>query len=539
MKKSKVGVVALSAVMAVSCFAGCKPEEVANDDKTLQIYCIEAGYGVDWLYAVADAFKAEFPEYTVAIETEQGVQRVGKMLTSGPEHTTHDLLFAAEKLQKLQASGANALAGYDCVMENLTDMYNTKIPGENKTLKEKVNEYMLKPYVVEEEKEEGVWEENYYTYVWSVSAMGIVYNQTMFAEKSLEVPRTTEELYDVCDVLKTDVAPMIGSFNTAYLGSVATSWWAQYEGRENYERHWNPTALSDYDTVSQKGKLYQLQIQNQLYKTEYSRLHTGTLDLNYTESQAKFIAREAAMLFCGDWFENEMKDIIAQNEALGNHDKYAMMQTPINSAIVEKLSFWNKTDDYSAIFQEARVSGDAAKLQILKDADAKLLQIIDYVDGKTTEKPSFATDADVAKVREARHVVISHGGGHQATIPVYATAKEAAKKFLLYLASDRAQKIVIEKSSGLVMPYGYDPRQDNDTVSNFANSTFDIIQNAVFCSHRDATRGGWLIGLPGIRLSAQLFASTGNDYKTPEYIYEDSIISFDEYQRLLSTAGII
>lgn len=538
MKKSKVGVVALSAVMAASCFAGCKQEEVANDDKTLQIYCIEAGYGVDWLYAVADAFKAEFPEYTVAIETEQGVNRVENMLTAGPEHTTHDLLFTSEKLAKLQASGANALAGYDCVMENLTDMYNTTIPGENKTLKEKTDEYILNLYAVEEENEEGVWEDNYYMYSWSNSLMGIVYNKTLFAEKSVNVPRTTEELYEVCDVLKKDVAPMLGSFNVSYTGAVATAWWAQYEGRTDYERYWNPTSLSDYDTVSQKGKLYQVQIQNQLYKPEYNRLHTGTLDLNYTEAQAKFITREAAMLFCGDWFENEMKTIIAQNQAQGNNDEYAMMKTPLNSAIVERLSFWNKADDYSTIFQAARVSGDAAKLQTLKDADAKLLQIIDYVDGKTTEKPSFATDEDIAIVRESRNVAITYGAGHQAAIPAYATAKEAAKKFLLYLASDRAQKIVAENCSGSVMPYGYDPREDNVTVTNFASSALDIVQDAVICSHSSVTRGEWLIGLAGLRLSSKRFAST-TDYITPEYVYEDSIISFDEYQRLLSTAGII
>lgn len=539
MKKSRVGVIALSALMATGCFAGCKQEEVANDDKTLQIYCIEAGYGTDWLYAVANAFQTEFPEYTVAIETEQGVNRVQNMLTSGPEHTPHDLLFTTEKLAKLQASGANALAGYDCVMENLTDMYNTTIPGESKTLKEKTDEYILNLYAVEEENADGVWEDNYYMYAWSNSMMGIVYNKTLFAEKSVNVPRTTEELYDVCDVLKTDVAPLLGSFNVSYSGAVAAAWWAQYEGRTEYERHWNPTSLNDYDTVSQKGKLYQLQVQNQLYKPEYGRLHTGTVDLNYTEAQAKFITREAAMLFCGDWFENEMKAIIAQNQAQGNNDEYAMMKTPLNSAIVEKLSFWNEPEeDYSTIFQAGRVSKDAAKLQKLKDYDAKLLQIVDYVDGKTTEKPSFANDADIATVRESRNVAITYGAGHQAAIPAYATAKEAAKKFLLYLASDRAQKIVAENCSGAVMPYSYDPRQDNVPVSSFASSALDIVQDAVICSHASVTRGEWLIGLSGIRLPTTRFAST-TDYLTPEYIYQDSIIDYSEYQRLLTTAGLI
>lgn len=63
MKKCKFGAIALSSVMAVGCFAGCNKKEVANDANTLQIYSIEAGYGVDWLYKVADAFKEKYPEY--------------------------------------------------------------------------------------------------------------------------------------------------------------------------------------------------------------------------------------------------------------------------------------------------------------------------------------------------------------------------------------------------------------------------------------------------------------------------------------------
>ena len=539
MKKIKVGAVALSSLMAVSCFAGCNKEKAANDENTLQIYCIEAGYGVDWLYKAADAFKVAYPEYSVVIETEEGVNRVENMLTSGPKNTTHDLLFTTEKLAKLQASGPNALAGYDCVMENLTDMYNTKVPGENVTLKEKTADYLLDLYAVEEENAEGEWEDNYYMFSWANSLMGIVYNKTMFAEKTVSVPRTTEEFYDVCDVLKQDVAPIIGSFAVSYTGAVATTWWAQYEGQAEYMRYWEPTSLNDYDTISQKGKLYQVQIQNQIYKPSYNRLHEDTIDSNYTESQAKFITREAAMLFCGDWFENEMKSLIEQNKKQGINDEYGMMKTPLNSAVVEKLSFWDSTKDYSTVFQAARGDNpDETQLQILKEADAKLTQIIDYVDGETTEKPDFSTDEDIAIVRESRNIAITYGPGHQAVIPTYATAKEAAKKFLLFLASDKAQKIFTEATSGATMPYGYDPIADNVQLSVFATSAIKVTNEAVVVPHSSVTKGEWLIGLSGLRLPSSRMA-TENDYLTPEYIYQDSIIDYSEYQRLLETASII
>ena len=539
MKKCKFGAIALSSVMAVGCFAGCNKKEVANDANTLQIYSIEAGYGVDWLYKVADAFKEKYPEYNVVIETEQGVTRVESMLTSGPKNTTHDLMFTTEKLAKLQAAGANALLGYDCVMENLTDMYKTQIPDETQTLQEKTADYILDLYAVEEENEAGEWEDNYYMFSWANSLMGIVYNKTLFAEKSMSVPRTTEELYDLCDALKSDVAPMLGSFAVSYMDAVSTNWWVQYEGATEYSRYWNPNSMDDYDTISQKGKLYQAQIENQLYKPSYNRLHKDAIDANYTESQAKFITRESAMLYCGDWFENEMKDLIAQNKAKGINDEYGMMKTPLNSAIVDKLSFWDKDKDYSTVFQSARGENpDATQLGLLKEADAKLTQIIDYVDGLTTDKPSFATDTDIAIVKESRNIAITYGPSHQAVIPSYATAKDAAKKFLLFLASDKGQKIFSEQTSGAVMPYGYNPLQDEVVLSEFAKSSTKVAETAVVVPHSSVTKGSWLIGLSGFRLPSNRMA-TENDYLTPEYIYQDSIISYSEYQRLLSVAGVI
>lgn len=541
MKARRIGVLALCVAMAVTSFGGCGKDEVANDANTLQIYAKESGYGVQWLHKVAEEFKKEYPEYNVVIESEKAVDRAADMLTAGPENTTHDLLFVS-KLTELIYSGKNGLKGYDNVAENLTEMYNTTVPGETKKLKEKTNQDILNMTAFEVETSEGVWEDQWYTFAYESGLAGIVYNKTMFDEKNVDVPRTTEELYDVCDELKTSsFAPMIGSFSVSYLNSIASIWWAQYEGKTEFERFWNPTSLNDYETMTQKGRLYTFQIQNQIYKKSFGRLHKDSLDLNYSESQAKFITRESAMLFCGGWFENEMKDIIAEYRSKGNNDQYSMMKTPVNSAIVDRLSFWDATQNYSEIFQSARSdTPDQAKLQVLKEADEKLLAIIDYVDGVTTEKPSFATDADIAIVREARNLTCAYGANTQAVIPVYATAKEAAKKFLLFLATDRMQKVVAQNCSGAVMPYGYDPTQDSSiTLSSFATDVQKILNEATLYQHYSNSKGEWLIGLTTSRINRQRFAADAHDYVTPEDVWEDALIGYDDYRALLATAGII
>ena len=541
MKTKRIGAIVLCTAMAMTSLVGCKKEKVANDENTLEIYAKESGYGVEWLYKVAEEFKKEYPEYNVVIETEKAVDRAADMLTAGPEITTADLLFVS-KLTELIHSGKNGLKGYDNVAENLTEMYNTTVPGEDVKLKDKANKDIMDMTAIEVETSEGVWEDQWYTFAYESGLTGIVYNKTMFEEKGVAVPRTTEELYDVCDDLKTNTfAPLIGSFSVSYLNTIASIWWAQYEGKAEFERFWNPTSLSDYETIHQKGRLYSFQIQNQLYKKDFKRLHKDTLDLNYSESQARFITREAAMLFCGGWFENEMKPIIEENQAKGNNDEYSMMKTPVNSAIVDKLSFWDSTQNYSEIFQEARSSTpNQAKLQIIKDADAKLLQIIDYVDGVTTEKPSFASDTDIAIVREARNLTCSYGSNSQGIIPVYATAKEAAKKFLLFLATDKMQKVVAQNCSGAVMPYGYDPTQDSEVqLSSFALDVQKIMNDSTLFQHYSSSKGEWLIGLTASRINRQRFAVEGVDYVTPEHVWEDSLIDYSEYQRLLTTAKII
>ncbi len=555
MKKIKVMALVLSVFIASGCFAGCK-KKVANDENTLEIYMAEGGYRSDWLYAVKDAFVAENPQYTVAIETEKGVDRIEEMLCAGPDNTTADLLFGDEKLAALQAKGENAYAGYDCVMEDLTEMYNATVPGESVMLKDKTNKYVLSQFAVEKEDDDGQWSDHYYMYSWANSLLGLVYNKTMFAEKGVtNVPRTTEELYDVLDALKDeDFAPFITSFATSYMDPVLCTWWAQYSGYSGYEKFWNPTSLNDYSSVYaydknnpnaqspiQKGKLYTAQIVNQIYKPSYGRLNQDSFDTNYTEAQAKFLTRKAAIIASGDWFETEMKDLIAQNAAQGNNDEYGMMRTPLNSAIAEKLSFWSDARDYATVFSAAYADvPDPASVAVIEAADAKLRQIVDYVDGgKTGTEPDGVTDEDIRTVEEARKIIFTYGAGHQAVIPAYATAKEAAKEFLLFLASDKAQKIFAENTQGATMSYGYDPASDNIEMTDFARASLDIVKDSVICTHWSVARGYWEMGFTPYRLSLQLMASGTNDYKTPEEIFFDSIISYDEYQTALRTAGRI
>ena len=60
MKKriSKIVTMMLVAILSIGAF-GCFGGKVADDEQTLQIYCNDSGYGVDWCDAMIEAFKEQ------------------------------------------------------------------------------------------------------------------------------------------------------------------------------------------------------------------------------------------------------------------------------------------------------------------------------------------------------------------------------------------------------------------------------------------------------------------------------------------------
>src|SRR5690554_2413728 len=383
--------------------AACDNKRFADDENTLEIYAIEAGYGVDWLYALAERFEEMNPDINVEIWTDIGVERGRLLVQSGPSNTTADLLFTNEDFYDMIYRGDKELSGYDFVLEDLTGLYNTKVPGENILYKDKVVDSILRDFTMNEASTN--WEDMQFFAPWGYGVSGFLYNNLEFDRLGLSVPRTTVELISLSDVIKSNgKTPFVSSRSAGYWDYLVTNWWQQYETMEGYAKFWNPTRASDYKNYDQMGRLYLLQTMNQLLKSEYGRSHPNSVQYSFTEAQARFVAGDGLIIPCGDWFFNEMQILIDEVHERGGAFDARMMQTPVISAIVDKLSFWDSADDYAQLFSDGYEGGEPAALTKLYDADEKLTEIIDYVDGITTDKPTFATDEDIEVVRTARSV---------------------------------------------------------------------------------------------------------------------------------------
>ena len=139
-KVSKAIAISLAtlSVGSAASMVGCKNSTggVLGGAETLQIFVSNFGYGVDWAYALVEEFKKEAwvqEKYPRLAIPEPTVSTIRTKPTGDIESTyaDHDLYFSCDYAK-------NPLGESDGVRfyADLTDMYNTTIPGESVTVKE-------------------------------------------------------------------------------------------------------------------------------------------------------------------------------------------------------------------------------------------------------------------------------------------------------------------------------------------------------------------------------------------------------------------
>ena len=450
MKKSTRLAGLLSAgVMAASLlgFVGCG---TADDDQTLQMFIGDFGYGTAWLDAVIDNFKQEswvkekYPDLNIPTP-QKNSERMYPLdqITSGK--TSIDLFFSG-----ITAPYYYSMVGSDgkSYFEELSDLYDRTIVGENVTFGEKMNDEFYNSYKVKANGKEG-----YYSAPWAQGPWGLFYNKAAVAESlgaDYAIPTTTEGLLQMCEDLKSSAKPKVPFVFCAaedYQVFIVQTWWAQYEGAESYARFWYGVDENDmlspdeFVPMKQKGKLRALEALEALIGKDSGNTHEYVNDMSFTMAQTHLLEGDGVMQVNGDWVCNEMRGV-ASDEMLS---RIEMMPTPVISSIVERLSFYSSDRDYSELT-------DAEK----KSYDAKLQAIIAEVDAGAAQSAVEGVSAnDFAIVKEARktmNIIV----GHDALIPSYATAKDLAKDFLMYVATDKSLNTYVNATGGCQLAFEYD-----------------------------------------------------------------------------------
>ena len=484
MKKFIAVLVSMLCALGSLSFVGCGKK--AGGEYKLQIWCNQAGYGTQWITDALEIFveqdwvKAKYPDGVSydKVDTAGNADSGLNWLVGGG--TQYDIVMPTGSV----ASGT-FLETYK-KFENLNSLYDTQIPGESKTILEKMIPEVASDTLYSIKGEEDPIR---ISIPWINGAHGWFYNETTLREYlqavnssfvsgdgSITLPRTTKEfikmLDDVTDAIQSnsatkdkDWAIFHHTASVSYWTSDATVWWAQYDGVQGYNNYF--LGQNEYGEVDiaaaalntqSTGRLRSLETLDSIinlangytYKNWNLERNTYTVTLGRLAEGSQFVFTSN-----GDWVENEVSPYIKPGEVI------RMMKTPVISSIVEKLSF---------------ASADSAT------ADEVLSTMIQFIDEgynfgetatQTIQLGVNITEEDYDTVKLARNTV-SRVSGHNMFIPEYADAKELAKDFLLFLASDAGIESMM--SNGIYSSYLYDYNAKAEVTASLTQMRKDFIK---------------------------------------------------------------
>lgn len=482
--KKKLLSISMASVVALAAFAGCvdKKDDVDhNAVNHLDVFCFNAGYGVEWAEQQAKAFiqqdwvKEKYGEATYSFDYNDIDGYVGDRLRSGSAINQYDVMFDCGSVNHL----LETKIGSDYVIENLSDLYAKEIPGEGVKYADKMHDF----YLSQAKVRVGAEQTYMYTY-WASGMSGIIYNATLLEKMGYQVPVTTDEFVSIlADVKAKDGThadyehkyAIMASAATGYWRDVLPIFWAQYEGIEEYENFFNGISEGTYskDVVKQEGRKEAVLTLEQILDGDKGYMTPSASIYDFKDSQTNFLMGMGLFIAEGDWFEYEtseisegIKDYVLETK--GYSYDFKMLKTPIISSIV------NKTPSIQALATERGVTNDQALALVIKDVDA----------GNVTCSYPTVTPADYAIIVEARNVINSLGVNHKAVIPSYAAAKDMAKDFLLFCASDKGLEIYAKYTNGGALPFDYDLQTKAPTVyeniSLLQKTRLDIIKSNNF-----------------------------------------------------------
>ena len=542
MKKMLKVVALISAiVLSFTTFTACGKKKVADDEKTLEIYVTELGNGIQWAYDMEKVFEEANPDINIEITSDKGVELGINKVLSGPDINTADLMFTAEDWESIVLSGSKSVSGYDYAIADMTEFLQTEIDGEK--LIDKFRPYLLTGLGIEMEAFD--YEPHYFALPDTAAANGIIYNASLFEENDWELPRTTNELLELCETIKdAEYICFCNDANTGYVGYLPRIFWGQYDGADYYYDYINPMSEDDWYEYStnptSKGRLYAMMVTEELFNKDAGYVSSTIQQDDFSRAQGRLVSRQGAMAINGSWFDNEMSIAIEQANEQGNNYKTGMMKTPIISCIVDRLDFWSK--EYNKSYYEA--IGDGAITPMIDTFDEYLAKLVDYVDGKTTTVPTIsigghnytATEDDIEIIREARKCYNTLGGGG-IVIPSYAKAKDAAFKFLEFFYSEEGCSILVDNLKGTLsaVEYDYTKWSGYENASKLQLDVIDIIENGTPITHQN----GRFYGLPSVASNFYVYSKSDSKYQTAEQKWTESCWTKQEFIDFMVSAGII
>lgn len=407
MKKSlKIMAAVLAAGLSLTSLVGCKSKTSSpNSASDIEISFWVAGFGETFMDKIIDGFNAKYPEYHAYKTSGRNSTTLVNSLKLGKNDTT-DIYFSA----------TDVLINYHDMFMDLSDIAESKIDGEDKSIKDKYDASLYRSL----KNPDGSLD----TLGWAGAISGIMYNADIIDGKTYKVPKTTGQLQQLAIALSNDkkyniqnFTPFVNFNDGGYYLYVVKAWMAQYAGIDYYMDSWlqlkdaeGKAPSKDVYLSENDGKKQALEVLTQIFKNEY--VLYGSNSASKDSAQTKFIQGKAAMMFNGTWMYNEA-------QASGSKDKnFKIMRTPVISAIIDKCPSISEDSELAAVV-------DAVD-NYLDNGGEMVLSCDDY----------DITEEEWNRILAARRYVYHNGSEHSLIVNKYTNAKEGVKKFIQYYYSD-------------------------------------------------------------------------------------------------------
>lgn len=535
----KLLILICTVLLAFPMVTGCH-SSVPDDENTLEIELYKAGYGTEFLDKLAEAYTAKNPDVKIHINATSEESLIRTHLPSGPNSNTVDLYLQGDSYFDLMSEEGGVTYGrvqYEKKIADLTDVYNAVIPGEGITVKEKMfSDYVNYHNVGEDGKD------RFYQFPWAAGIGGITYNYNMFHDNGWEIPNTTDELFSLCQqIVDADlkfkgkkIYPFIFTLEDSYWDMAFMSWWAQYDTVEGFNRFWKGQYYDDGtetykfgpNMMLSKGKEECLKVLDRILCIDKSKSGASWAgESAYTDPdsvksfkavQTKYYEGGSAMMVNGDWLENEARPDFG-SEIDGGEVDIRYMPLPVISALGEKFGI----------------------------SDSQLSEGVRYIrGGKTGAKPSL-DETVLNQIEKACNVNQTLGVNHNAVIPCYATARETAKDFLVFMASDEALKIYMETTRGAILPFRFDVKAQTcyNGLTQFQTSKLALMENSQYVFHQSKHplfyRGG-VTPFSNLKVSPEANLFNVTNYKSSAVIHQENYqYVYNNWDMILRNSGIV
>jgi len=472
MKKILLTLVALLTVFAL---ASCDKTKASNNnqnnnnsDADLKIAFFNGGYGEDWINNLAKRFEEAYNVKVEVVSSNEGNCGAEGYITSG--YNLSDIYFGENIPWKaLLQSGKLA---------DLTDVYEAeveKLDGTKIKIKDFISDYASDYFYAQRQLK--TQEYNPWAMPWTVQPNAMAYNEDVLLAikhvstiavsegcvstetgKWISVPKTLQDLYAFCeDVYAFDnnsaekqglaeehrtqtYAPLgwAGSVNIDSIGFMIITWWVEAQGLSvsNYQGEGSFYDFFNYGntTASNVGQ---------------------TVDLNvFNQTGLKLAYNTFAELFF---------------DANGNYKN--TLNNPYNNSSqqLQRLFVANKVKEKPVLsIASSYLENEVIKNRYL-DSDQ---------DGKQDVNFKFM---NVPTLEAGSENYLWSRLSDCAVIPAKAAHIDLAKKFLIFMCSEREINNFSKDTNGGLRPFDCDVRTavSGNEYTDFANSLFDVYYNSV------------------------------------------------------------